>query len=529
MQVSSKKYKVDWILLLFLIGATNVKLYIKLAAVLIYILYFLYRKYRLNSLQSVHWFYILMPLVGIIGALLHDSFSDEDYLQAYFFGSVYWLLGAIISYLIYITIKNEPWGVIHKTIKFFFLANALISLGELGRMMIDSGNIMPYWDWGPDMYYGGATGDHILGITGNISVANAMVTALGGLYFIFTKELRWALLCIAISMLCTSNVTIVFTLATLLLIVVFYKDRKSKKYALYAFILSAGMYPVLTYDNIQYFETVYNEDIKYKEYTEEELKTLHKITGKEWKPVTDYEITAQIFKKNNSNYYKVILSDTFQVSLKNELQYLKLYNRLKPDKKTSLYPSDDIKKIIEKWYTLKHEEMPLVTYHNPIKIYTFNQTVNYLLSSPRNVIAGAGTGNFSSKQAIKTTGLGFQGDYPVQDLYASRSFMEYHMYTLLYVLALPASEHSIINMPNSIFNQIAGEYGIIGISLFMLLYVGYFLNNRKKIDGGWYIFFFVLLCLGFEYWFEMMSLTVILELIIFNMINGIDRNDVSQQ
>jgi hypothetical protein len=33
----------------------------------------------------------------------------------------------------------------------------------------------------------------------------------------------------------------------------------------------------------------------------------------------------------------------------------------------------------------------------------------------------------------------------------------------------------------------------------------------------------------FEYWFEMMSLTVILELIIFNMINGIDRNNVSQQ
>ena len=180
-----------------------------------------------------------------------------------------------------------------------------------------------------------------------------------------------------------------------------------------------------------------------------------------------------------------------------------------------MFAENDIKKLIQQWYGVRHEDMALSTFHNPIKLYTNLQTVDYLFSDMRNFIAGAGIGNFSSKQAIKTTGLGLQGTYPIKNLYASESFLEYHMYSLLYVLGLPVSEHSIINMPNSVYNQIAGEYGFLGVVLFVFLYLGYIWKKKKLLGAAVFIVLLTLAFLGFEYWFEMISLTVIFELLMF--------------
>lgn len=508
----NKKDNIDWMFLLFLAGVTNVKLYIKIATVSLYLLYIIFKKYRLPKPASIQLFYFIMPVIGLAGALLHQSFSDKAYAMAYAFGTISWLTAGVISYLLYIAVVNIPPARIHKVIKTFFVINSLVSLAELGKMIIDSGNLIPYWDWGKDMYYGGATGDHIYGLTGNISVINATICALGSLYFIFTKEMKWALLCLITSMLCTSNLTLIFLLFTLLLITFFVKDKKIKLYSLYACITCTIIYPVLTYDNVTYLNTVYTEDIKYKEYSESELALIRNNTAKIWKDEPVYEVTASTFRPKNTNYYKTNLNDSFYTTSKSDLKYILSYNKLKGDKVNSVIPADDIKNVILRWYGINHEKMSLATYHYPIKLYTFQQTLNYLLSDPINFIAGAGTGNFSSKQAIKTTGLGLQGHYPVKDLYVNRDFIEYHLYSLLYVLALPVSEHSIINMPNSIYNQVAGEYGALGILSFLVLYVGFFFKNIKKLRYGVYIALMSFIMLGFEYWFEMVSLTVFFEL-----------------
>lgn len=510
-----KNSKADWMFLLFLAGATNVKLYVKLAVVILYVLYCIYKGYSFKKPESIHWFYMLMPFAGFAGAMLHNSFANPDYSPAFLFGSFYWFLGGAISYLLYLTVVNTNKENVHATLKMFFAVNAIISTGELVVMMINSGHIMPYWYWGPDMYYGGATGDHIFGITASISVTNAMITALGALYFVIKKEIKWALLCAVISMLCTSNLTLIFLLAILFLVILLYKDTKVKIYAAYIFILSSVMYPVLTYDNIEYLGTVYTEDIKYKEYTETELATIQKITSLEWKDEKEFEVTASTFKQPNNNYYKTRLNDTFATSYSSTLKYIQLYNVLKTDKVNNVFAEEDIKKLILQWYGIRHENMALSTFHNPIKLYTNLQTADYLLSDTKNLIAGAGIGNFSSKQAIKTTGLGLQGKYPIKNLYASESFLEYHMYSLLYVLGLPVSEHSIINMPNSVYNQIAGEYGLLGIMLFIVLYLGYIWKRKKILGASIFIVLLTLAFLGFEYWFEMISLTVIFELLLF--------------
>lgn len=520
MKQTSHKNNTDWPLLLFLVGTTNVKLYIKLVAIIIYLGYYLYKKWEFRRPASIHWFYWVMPLCGLAGAILHHSFDHKNYLPAYAFGAFIWVLAGIVSYMVYQSVTRLSREKVQSTIKMYFLANAIVSAGELAIMMVESGHIMPYWHWGENMYYGGATGDHIFGITASISITNAMITALGALYFLLSKELKWALLCVITSMLCTSNVTLIFLLTILFLIILFYKDKQVKTYATYIFILASVTYPVLTYDNIEYVGEVYTEDIKYKELTPEQLITLKKITSREWKVFKQEGLTAESFKQKEINYYKVKLDDSFATTFRTDLQYAKYLNRLKEDKTNSTkYPPDVVKELMEGWYGVKFEEMPVSTFHKPIKLYTFLQTGDYLLSSPVNLITGAGTGNFSSKQAIKTTGLELQGKYPAQKLYANRSFMEYHLYSLLYVLGLQASEHSVINMPNSIYNQIAGEYGLAGIILFLILYLGYFWRRRQLVNGGVYIILTSLLFFGFEYWFEMISLTVVFELLLLTVMH----------
>lgn len=510
-----KKNTADWMFLLFLIGATNVKLYIKLAVVVVYLLYCILKGYKFTKPVMIHWFYCLMPAAGFVGAWLHGSFDIANYGLAFGFGCLYWLLGGVICYLVYISIHNKSYETIYRTIKYFFAANALISLGELAIMIIESGHLMPYWYWEPTEYYAGATGDHIFGITRNISVTNAMISALGSIFFIINKELKWAALCTLILLLCTSNLTLIFLLGILIAIIVLYKKRQIKKYAFYILLLSAVIYPILTFDNVKYFGTVYSDDIQAREYTEEELELLKEITGMEWEEEDDKKLAERKIEQADNNYFKVNLHDSFATSYRTDVKYLIARDELKRDGYSNAYKRDEIQSLMKDWYGKEHANYPLATFHKPVKIYTNFQTVDYLLADFKNLIAGAGIGNFSSKQSIKTTGLGLQGSYPTNRIYASKSFLEYHMYSLLYVLGMPVSEHSIINMPNSIYNQIAGEYGLLGILLFLMLYVGFFWKHRRKLGPYIYLCLLMLAFFEFEYWFEMLTLTVIFELLLF--------------
>lgn len=516
--MSAKKWytNINWMFLLFLAGATYVKLYIKVAAIIAYAAYCIYQQYEFKKVKRIHAFYILMPVIGLVAAFSQQAFQNDNYFFAFSFSSIYWVVAGAISYLLYIAVINQKSIVIHNTFKGFIALNAIVSLGELGKMIIDSGELMPYWHWGPNMYYGGATGDHILGLTNNISVTNAMICALAGLYFIFHKELKWALLCVVISILCTSNLTLIFLLVILALVILIIKDTTIRKYAVYSFVLSSALYPILTYDNIEYFGTVYEEDIKYKAYTEVELEKIQKISSREW--TEDEKTPKKPFKRKNNNYYKLLLKDSFAMAYISDLQYINYYKEIQPDKNSGIVPLGNIHNLMKDCYGIEHGEMPLSTYHYPIKIYTHLQVLDYLRRN-NNFLLGAGPANFSSKTAIKATGLGFQGSYKRNKIYASVPFLEYHLYSLLYVLGLPASEHSILNMPNSSYNHLAGEYGFAGVLAFLFLYLGYCFVYRKQLGKGVYLVLMMLMCFDFEYWFEMISLTVIFELLLFTYIH----------
>lgn len=516
----NNKTRIDWMFLLFLAGATYVKLYVKFIVLAVYLLHLWNKNYSFKRMLKPQAFYLLMPLAGLTGALIQQSFDDSHYLPVYLLGTFNWLLASGISYCLYLTVVHTSSDVVVKTLKAFFLANIIVSLGELGRMIIDSGMLVPYWDWGENMYYGGATGDHILGITGNISVTNAMISALGAIFFTFRKDIKWAVLCIVTSLLCTSNLTLIFVLLLLLTIVILYRDVHVKKYAMYIFILCAILYPVLTYDNVTYVEKVYVVGLQTEKLTEEQLKEIEARKQQMWVAYKTPEKPDETIQPQVVSKYRMPVRDSVAFSFKQDLVYSRMSHPVEPDKETGIIAAAEIKKILLSWYGKQPELMPLANYKSPVKLYTFQQTYDFLTSEPRNAIAGAGTGNFSSKLAIKTLGFGIQGNYPLRYLHVDKNYMEYHLYSLFYVLSLPPSEHSIINMPGSVYNQVAGEYGLMGILLFVFLYLGFIWQQRKALKHGMFIALLVLGFMGFEYWFEMISLTVIFELLIYIEIYG---------
>lgn len=506
---------VDWATLLFLIGITYVKLYVKLAAICFYLVWLIYKEYKTTSFPGFSRFYFLMPVIGIVTPLLNGSFNADGYMFGYAMGVVNWLLAGVASYFLCVAVVNNPVHKLRSTVKVFFLFNALFSFGELGRMMIDSGQLVPYWYWEPTEYYGGSTGDHVKGLFSNISVANATANAIGVIYFVYHKELKWAILCVLVLLLCTSNLTLILLLLFLFAMLVLLKERKAKMQVLAVLAAIGIVYPILSLNNIKYVGAVYTQETERKKEKETQPTVAKKVMQPE---IGDFSgiATAGNYYLHKESYFKLPLNDSQLISYKDDLKYLQQFGSARSRSNDNLHLEPAVlRSIIEKWYGIPYAKTPLAKDPGLVKLYTGKQTLNYLKSSMKHLLFGAGVGNFSSKQAIKSTGLGLQGNYPTKYIYVSSDFLQYHLYSLMFVFSMPISEHSIINMPNSIYNQLAGEYGLAGIAAFIIFYIGYIWKNRRSLKASRYIIPLVFLFFGFEYWFEMISLTALFELIIF--------------
>ncbi|HLA59071.1 MAG TPA: hypothetical protein VK622_09935, partial [Puia sp.] len=156
----------------------------------------------------------------------------------------------------------------------------------------------------------------------------------------------------------------------------------------------------------------------------------------------------------------------------------------------------------------------LISSKKPGKLIAFQETYQYLKSDPRKWITGAGMGNFSSKLAFKTSALGINGRYPLKLQYINKAFEENHLPLYLFYFTKDQRFHSITNMPNSVFNQLAGEYGFLGVISFFIFYLGYFFKRRNLRDSLPYL---ILLTGAFlmDYWFEQLSIVILFELIMF--------------
>ena len=150
----------------------------------------------------------------------------------------------------------------------------------------------------------------------------------------------------------------------------------------------------------------------------------------------------------------------------------------------------------------------------PGKAIGMVQTVKFLRQHPVKILVGDGIGNFSSKLAFKATGLGFTGGYPAKYAYISNEFLLNHLDVYLNFFSKRAELHSLTNSPNSVYDQALAEYGLPGLLVLLLFYLGFFAKHYGRLTYGIPLLLLLMAILFIDYWFEQLSVMVLFELLL---------------
>jgi hypothetical protein len=150
----------------------------------------------------------------------------------------------------------------------------------------------------------------------------------------------------------------------------------------------------------------------------------------------------------------------------------------------------------------------------PGKLVALQQTFNFFSQHPGTLFMGTGTGNFSSKLAFRATGMNIAGSYPARFTYINDAFKENHLDLFLFYFTDKDDYHSVMNSPNSTYDQLLSEYGMAGLVSFAIFYIGFFVKQIKKRSVAIPLILFMLGAFFIDYWFEQLSVVVFFELLI---------------
>lgn len=512
--------RANWAFVLFVLGLVYVSLPVKAAAIAVYGLYMLLRKRLRAALPGPVIFYAAMIPLGALSAWAAGSFSESHYWFGWIYAAVQWAVAGGGFYLVYCTVTQQPTGVSRASLKVFFALNALASLAYLIGTAREAGVVMPYWYKDPLVRYGVSTGDQILGVFATNSIHNAAVCMLGCLYFTMRAERGWAALCAAVLILCTSNILLLLLFMALVFVAV--KMRRQRRVRWLALALIPGslaLYLFLSPQNAEYVVTKVAKT--FSEAPSPAVATARtNRNSRLMLPKQESRLEATRIKNGEGRAVRRMSERVHMRRVVRDIQQHKdelvAYDAL--SRNTRLNPAP-LAILMRRWYSLPRSYKPeLAQLGRSGKYHAHKQTLQYIASSPRKAVLGAGPGGFSSKLMLKMTGLGMQGRrYPAERAFISSDAFYNHLYILLVVYYQPISEHSMIHQVASVYNHVGGEYGLVGLALFAIFYVGYFFRVHRHRASGLLLLSVTLLLFGLEYWFEMTSLTVLFEWLMLQL------------
>ncbi|MDB5230306.1 MAG: hypothetical protein JWN76_1111 [Chitinophagaceae bacterium] len=515
----------DWRLLVFLLLVMNVKLVVKLVAILfIYLIRPNFHFGLKNSGSRLPLFYIAAPAIALFNFFIYRELWNIPYSVALIIAIGYCLIAfAVIHQLKLATEINSPL-VISNTLILFFIINAAVSFLTLSRIMIETGNFNPYRYQGEFQKYFISTGDYIKGISFDTSTTNALINAAGVIYFLNKKNIAMLLLCMATLLLTTSNFTNLAVMAILFFTFLFNSDKLQKSLIIICIAFFAFFMAQVSPQNNKYLNT-----------------TIARLMGKEvpkekWVrpvPVTekpDSILTAEEKKEKFAQFYidsmALQLANKPPRTNKNETVVRDLTTGVLVIPEPSIHSAPfqhkrdtttEQKKLIgfieENKNLVAPDTIELVKEQKLGKLLSAKQSVDFMSHHPYQLAAGTGAGNFSSKLAFKTAALGITGNYPSSLKYINSNFEKNHLSLYLSVFINDTGLHSVFNTPNSAYDQLLTEYGIIGLALFAFFYFGFFM--RSKLSYGWQILALLAAALFIEYWFEQLSVLILFELLLF--------------
>jgi len=517
---------VDWKLLVFLLLFLNVKLAIKIPAIaLIYILQFDFKfGFRFKN-SKLPLFYPIVIVIATINWLIAGHYNAAGTLL-WLTGISFWVLCILAMHQVKLSVEKNSAEIINHTLVAFFVINSLCSAFNLLGIIYEIHNINPYtWQGDYQKYFIG-TGDYIKGITFDTSTTNAILSAIGLLYFLDKKKPVLVLMCMATMLLTCSNFMNIILLLILLGIFIFKSTRDQKSLIIACTAMLVVFLVKISPQNNQYVI----DTTKYV-FLREKAQPLLLATTQTISAVKMLSPDEQKQKIARQYLDSVYVART----PKNKVAQLNTPAKL-PATTTGriIIPGPDINSA--KYQSLTStpaEQKPLAAFINahktalpisgndnytssmPGKVIGLLQTIAFLHQHLSKIWIGAGMGNFSSKLAFRASGIGVSGGYPAKYTYIYPGFMVNHLDLYLNFFSKRAGFHSLTNSPFSVYDQVVSEYGLLGLLALLIFYFGFFASRYQQLTYGIPLLFLMGAVFFVDYWFEQLSIMPFFELMLF--------------
>ena len=517
-------HSIDWKLLLFLMLFLNVKLAVKISAIVL--IYLLRPDFRLGfsfKNSRLPLFYLLIMAIAFVGFAVNQNYESPNYLPVFFIGAVFWGLCLLAVHQILLSVENNDAEIIHRTILVFFVINTAFSFFNITRIIWETGALNPYLYQGGNQKYFIGTGDYIRGLTFDTSTTNAVLNAFGVIYFLGKKIPVMAFTCMAVLLLTGSNFTNLVLGFVLLILFLFKSSRDQKSLIVICLMFLVVFMAKISPQNNKYvFNNIANIFHSPKP-GDEKMTTAQGHASTISTEETKRKFAQQYIDSINCVFRKKETAKPLQLTTTSLPNYhgriiIPGPNINKPPYLTPTgTPADE--KLLLTFISAHKNNLPISTQTNfipglPGKIMGLFQTGRFLQHNPAEIIAGDGIGNFSSKLAFKATGLGFEGGFPAKYIYINRDFLSNHLDIYLSFFSKSAGFHSLINSPYSVYDQLLAEYGLLGLSAFIIFYLGFFTRHYKKLTYGVPLLLLMLGVFFIDYWFEQLSVIVFFELLL---------------
>ena len=512
---------IDLVFFIFLLLILNVSIVVKLLAILfIYVLRPNFRFGWTKGRLPRFYFYILILFVAQIP--LNYSIWSEKYFFLTGLGLFYWLASLAIIHQIKLAIETNGTDKVHRALTLFFGLNSAISFLNILYIIYSTKVLNPYTFEGMSLKYHISTGDWITGIIFDFSLTNSFVSLLGVVYFLYNRNYIMSAVSLIVMLLATSNANTLLLILALLFVLLFNRDKVHKSLSLVFLAIIVVFYARVSPENIDYTVKTVN--------TGEQLKTAVKY-------LDTATVKKEVIKRNQKDLLLRYMSlktkkkDTLvatEFSIEKESKINSVLQNIRQSENTKSSKVDEQTKTVQSARHVLLIDFIKKIYGDttincmfyqgrrfPGKVVSFLETKDYCLSGIRHLTIGSGAGLFSSKLAFKASGVGEFGKYPKNFTYLSNEFRNNHLKIYGYYFLQTPDKHSVTNNPFSAYNQLVGEYGLVGVFLFIVFYIWFFVRRFKKLTYGRLLVPICLVFLATDYWFEHLSVLVIFETMMF--------------
>lgn len=450
--VFAKLKTIDWPLLLLLTVVANQGIiWLKFAALLgVFVL-----RPQLGSLFKRGRLSPFIPLLLLVGAanffLLVRDFSTPS-IASFGVSAAFWSAAFLGAHQVRLSVEQAPQKV-SPTLRLFVLLNVAISLTQLGHAAWVNGVWNPYKDL--PFPYGMSTGDLLAGVFWEGGYHNAFVNTLLAVFFLFRREWFYAGLCLMLLLLIFGNALLISMVLVLMLIALFglknllptrlkptnWRLFPSPKIAVVALACALSLVAMLAWvspENVQYIA----DNITQK-----------KKNGPAKAVIPSKGLRHQVGQLRFDRYLHngACLPDT--ADFRHRLSITRLAVENLSGKKLSLL-----------------------------------ETVAYLQSGAGPLLMGAGPARFSSLTAARMSGLDSSRLFTrVLPPFATCLYQENHR--LIHQVRISGDDAwlSTTNWPNSFYNQLLGEYGLVGLLLFAVFYVRRYARHMRRLSYGFWV------------------------------------------